>query len=586
MARVTSQSGRDDEPREGIVLPSNGEPWDPRAQPKTDQPSAGAPSTGQPWGQPWGPEQGAAAPSLPPAPHHGELPQQPTPPMPAAPPPPDPHPASPGTLPGTPGPGQPFPPGPPHAGGPVAHHQQAPSGVHGAPDSTQPPPGPMPLMVPHQQPPQGPPPQSASASAPLSPDAAATELIPPVVDAPAGDVEATAQIRALPQQVTPARPSAPPVDNEGATELIPPVRDADVTETRPTPAVAAPGQAGDPESTTQIRAVPPPGLDGLGGAPRRAATHGGRQRQRRPQPQAGPQPRQPVRPETGVESTQALPSVPGGGVSSDFDNLFRSASTPQAAPVSVPAAGPQGPGPGRAARRAEGRAEGRRRSPAVLVSIVVVACAVVGLAAGAALSGAGEDDPSGGGETADTEQQEENGEGTSGGSGGEGGDTGAGGAGDDDEVVARQQAEDLSELLKDSNNSRDSVIRAVDDIKSCKRLPRAARDLRAAADQRTNLVDRLEGLELDQLPDNADLSSSLTEAWEASAEADEYYAAWADEARADRDVCRGNQASHTDNASQGDVASGTATQAKEQAAELWNPIAREYGLPERAATQL
>ncbi|MGK5534297.1 hypothetical protein [Streptomyces sp. URMC 129] len=141
-------------------------------------------------------------------------------------------------------------------------------------------------------------------------------------------------------------------------------------------------------------------------------------------------------------------------------------------------------------------------------------------------------------------------------------------------------------MLEESNDSRDSVIAAVSDIRSCKRLNRAATDLRAAAQQREGLVTRLQALDVSALPQGDLLAQTLTEAWRASAEADEHYAAWADQARQDGQVCQGGQAQHTDRATQGDTASGRATQAKEEAAGLWNPVAREHGLPERAAADL
>ncbi len=149
-----------------------------------------------------------------------------------------------------------------------------------------------------------------------------------------------------------------------------------------------------------------------------------------------------------------------------------------------------------------------------------------------------------------------------------------------------EQAEALSALLADSNDSRDAVIESVASIRACRDLGRAAEDLRAAAEQRNGLVTRLDGLTLDRLPEGEALAQSLSEAWHASAEADEHYAAWADQAENDPQVCRGGQARHTDRASEGDAASGRATSAKERAAELWNPLAREHGLPERAAAQL
>lgn len=109
---------------------------------------------------------------------------------------------------------------------------------------------------------------------------------------------------------------------------------------------------------------------------------------------------------------------------------------------------------------------------------------------------------------------------------------------------AKAQAVELDKLLADSGNSRSSVINAVADVKSCKNLPQAAQDLRAAASQRTGLVTRLQGVSVDRLPNHAELTDALTKAWQASASADNHYAAWADQA-AYKKGCKKGQARTT-----------------------------------------
>ncbi|WP_147450830.1 hypothetical protein [Streptomyces hoynatensis] len=369
-----------------------------------------------------------------------------------------------------------------------------------------------------------------------APDEAATQLIPPVDDG--GPLEATAQIRALPLQATPERPDrapgnrAPGADPEGATQLIPPV-------------------AADPEATTQLRAV----------APGRAS--GGRGR--------GPRPcgAQPVPPGPGRPAA-------GGPAGGDFENLFRSAAEP---------AGGRPGGPGLPPPPYGGDGPARRRSPLLIVAAVVLGCAVIGLGAGALLGGG-----DGGGSDTETSQSaaagdsEQPGDGETGADGGETPqDEGQDEAGDEE---ARAQAEALSALLDQSNDSRDAVVGAVADVRSCKHLGRAAQDLRAARDQRNGLVTQLNSLELDALPDGEALGQALVEAWQSSAQADENYAAWAEEAANNRDLCHGGQLRRTDRADQGDAASQQATEAKQHAAELWNPVARQYGLPERDPGQL
>ncbi|WP_314251818.1 hypothetical protein [Streptomyces sp. DSM 40907] len=149
---------------------------------------------------------------------------------------------------------------------------------------------------------------------------------------------------------------------------------------------------------------------------------------------------------------------------------------------------------------------------------------------------------------------------------------------------ARPQAVQLDKLLADSNDSRAAVIKAVEDIKGCSNLDQAAADLRDAARQREELVTRLQELKLDQLPDHAKLSASLTKAWQSSADADDSYAAWADDV--DDDKCKDGKAKVTKNASEGNRSSGEATKAKESAATLWNAIAGKYGLTKRDKSQL
>ncbi|MGW8954170.1 hypothetical protein [Streptomyces sp. NPDC055709] len=209
----------------------------------------------------------------------------------------------------------------------------------------------------------------------------------------------------------------------------------------------------------------------------------------------------------------------------------------------------------------------RRSSRLPLIAAVVVGCAVVGLGASALMFGGGDDDK------------------------GENDNTGVAAAtspapGSSEAAdPAKPQAEELDKLLADSNDSRSAVIRSVESIKSCKNLDQAATDLRGAAEQRRGLVTRLGGLSVDKLPDNEALTASLKKAWEASASADDHYAAWAGQVK-DKKGCPGGKARNTGQAAQGNRQSGEATKAKREASGLWNKIATKYGLTERRAEQL
>nr|WSX51272.1 hypothetical protein OG409_21430 [Streptomyces sp. NBC_00974] len=213
-------------------------------------------------------------------------------------------------------------------------------------------------------------------------------------------------------------------------------------------------------------------------------------------------------------------------------------------------------------------AAARKVSPAVIAA-VVIGLAVVGLGVGALLSDdkAQNNDP---GAQAVTPTA--------------GGSAKAGGEAPLD--PAQPQAVQLDKLLADSNDSRASVIKAVDDIKGCRNLDQAANDLRDAARQREELVTRLQELKVDQLPDHTKLSDALTKAWKASAEADNSYAAWADDLKADGEKCKDGKAKSTGNDGAGNKASGEATKAKESAAGMWNTIAAKYSLTKRDKSQL
>ncbi|BFO22447.1 hypothetical protein SHKM778_88350 [Streptomyces sp. KM77-8] len=267
----------------------------------------------------------------------------------------------------------------------------------------------------------------------------------------------------------------------------------------------------------------------------------------------------------------------------EFDNLFRSddggaggtQQLPRVDYVPPGRAGHSPPGPpappaGRGGGRGGGgRGGGRTGSRVPLIAAVGVGIAVLGVGAGALL-GSGGDDDGGGGENQNVSATAPATE-----------EASASPAAD----PAREQAVELDKLLAVSGDSRTTVINAVADVKNCDNLGQAAADLREAAGQRTQLVTDLSGLSVDKLPDHEALTTALTKAWQASASADNHYAAWADQT-AGKKGCRKGQARSTGQTQAGNQASGTATEQKQKAADLWNAIAKRYGLTERQPTQL
>ncbi|MFC9680486.1 hypothetical protein [Streptomyces sp. NPDC056948] len=344
-------------------------------------------------------------------------------------------------------------------------------------------------------------------------------------------------------------PVAAPAD-EGATQYIPPVGPGALPPETPT--------GHDPEATTFLGTAPR-----AGAGPLPPASH----------PDA--------------EATQYIAPVPGGDKQppAEFDNLFRSdhgAESPAAATQQMPrfeqpqpqshaphgAPQPSYAPPGHSGGGRGGRG-GRTGSRVPVIAAVGIGIAVLGVGAGALLAagGGGDDD------------------------GGDNNKTVAASAPATDDSAspsadpARAQAVELDKLLADSGDSRTTVITSVADVKRCDNLPQAAKNLRDAAKQRTELVTRLSGITVDQLPDHAALTTALTKAWQASASADNHYAAWADQT-AGKKGCKKGQARGTGQTQAGNRASGVASAEKTKAAGLWNAIAKTYGLTERQPTQL
>jgi hypothetical protein len=306
-----------------------------------------------------------------------------------------------------------------------------------------------------------------------------------------------------------------------------------------------------------------------------------------------------------ADATQYIPPVtgqPGGAPQpgagrqplSDFDNLFRSepgGEPPAAATQQMPRfqqpqpqggqgyfpsgshgrSGPPGShGPDADDLGRGGRGGRRTGSRVPLVAAVGVGIAVLGIGAGAMLAGGGGDEK----KADDNRPVSATAPATE-------------GSPSPSQDPAEQQAIALDKLLADSGDSRTAVIKAVADVKSCGNLAQAATSLRGAAKQRSQLVTDLSKLSVDQLPSHTELTAALTKAWQASASADNHYAAWADQVAAKKgQLCKKGQARSTGQTQAGNRASGTASEQKKSAAQLWNSIARKYGLTERQPTQL
>ncbi|MFF7975259.1 hypothetical protein [Streptomyces sp. NPDC007905] len=584
-----TQSGQGEEPsarpaREGIVLPSDG--GEPLLPGMTGTPASAVPAGGQAWGGPWGP--GVQQPpqqdqGWPPAPARqwGTPDQQ----QPAG--------NGPGPLPpeGAPAPtyggqtygsgdqggqtygsgdqgGQTYGSGDQggQAYGSGDHGGQAHGSVGQAPAHG--PGGPQPAYGEAQQPAYGAPApyqqpqrQYPAEPAPLPPAAAPgaypaqSAPLPPAADG------AT-------QYIPPASAAPAPAD-EGATQYLPPVPAGHAAATQYLPPV--PAAASDQGATQYIPPVAP------GALPPESAGEETRYLGRAQQPAAPA-----AHPD--AQATQYIPpysaQAPGGDRQppAEFDNLFRSGpgggESPAGATQQMPRVQPPNAYPGPTQQSSYGapvdddggRRGGRGGSRVPLIAAVGVVIVVLGVGAGALLSGGGGD---------------------------KGGDdkTGAASAPATQDSTsaaadpAQQQAVALDKLLADSGSSRASVIQAVGNVRRCNNLGQAASDLRDAAKQRADLVTRLGKLPVDKLPGNAELTAALTQAWQASAAADNHYAAWADQVGGKKG-CKKGHARVTGEVQAGNRESGTASAQKVKAAGLWNTIAQKYGLTRRQPTQL
>lgn len=559
-----TQSGQGEEPsarpaREGIVLPSDGgEPLLPGAAGGQAPAAPAAPAGGQAWGGSWGPGQQNPQPgegwSPAGAPQWDASGARP----PAA--------AGPGPLPPEGAPAAPYGGQAPSydAGGQEPQYGgQAPA--HGAGDGQaqygggqqpgygasdpyaqqyqqpqhqhpyQAPAAPLPPAVPGAYPAAGPLPPTADG---------ATQYIPPV---PAAD-DAT-------RYMPPAQAAAA----DGATQYIPPVQ-----------AAAADG------ATQYIPPVTP------GALPPESAGEETRYLGRAQQ-QAAPA-------HSDADATQFIPPYTAQAQGGDrqppaeFENLFRGGPAHGDAPAgstqqlprvqqdAYPGPAQSSYGPARDSYGAtrddgdDGRRSGRSRVP--LIAAVGLGIVLVGVGAGALLS-------SGGGKDQGTDDKP----------------VAAASPATQDSASptadpARQQAVALDKLLADSGSSRASVIKAVGNVRQCADLDQSATNLRDAARQRNALVTRLGQLSVDKLPGNGELTAALTKAWQASAAADNHYAAWAGQVKGGHKGCKKGHARTTGETAAGNRESGTASAQKTKAAALWNVIAQKYGLTQRQPTQL
>ena len=140
----------------------------------------------------------------------------------------------------------------------------------------------------------------------------------------------------------------------------------------------------------------------------------------------------------------------------------------------------------------------------------------------------------------------------------------------------QQAADSLSALLGQSVADRSAIVSAVNDVNTCgPSLSQDVQTFQNAATSRQNLLAKLANVQ-DRAALPAPMLQALSSAWQASTQADQDFAQWAQDELSQG--CVPND--HSDPNYQ--AASGPdsqATTAKEAFASRWDPIATQYGLP-------
>lgn len=401
------------------------------------------------------------------------------------------------------------------------------------------------------QPPQPPPHQQGNAGQPQpGPDAGFSASEPPPAarrGRHAGQSASAEELRYLPhtpQQALaePAQPTQPGQAAGGGYDYYPP------PAYPPQPPSSAP-----PYPASGPPQVPPPAP--VQGPP--AAQAGFDEPptdQTRPLPAMGPEPERPPEP-----APAQSPAEPAGAPSSigGFEfSLYRDTEHAEKSSAAAPR--------GRAAARKSSSANGK-----VITIVVLAGCAVVGLVVGTVLGNSSDNEPqarSGSHAPVSPGSQQK--------------------SPSPSKDPTTVQAKALNKVLEDGSQGRASVVNSVASIGQCKKLGPSSSALRQAASGRKSLVQRLNKLKVNKLPQGHALVSALRRGWNASARADSQYAAWSDNVGRHKDMCKHGKAPHDGHYNAAVRASGQATRGKKHAAKLWNAIARQTGQPTRQAGQL
>lgn len=144
--------------------------------------------------------------------------------------------------------------------------------------------------------------------------------------------------------------------------------------------------------------------------------------------------------------------------------------------------------------------------------------------------------------------------------------------------AALTQAGALRRLLTDSADDKRAIAAAAAQLNGCAHLNRAVRAFTDAAHSRDVLVARARDLQIGLLPGGGQAVASLTRALQASARADQAYVDWGrslHRGAGQHHRCRGDDALRA----RATRLSSQSHAPKQAAADAWNVIAAQFGLP-------
>jgi len=151
-----------------------------------------------------------------------------------------------------------------------------------------------------------------------------------------------------------------------------------------------------------------------------------------------------------------------------------------------------------------------------------------------------------------------------------------------DAAAANREAHAVNDLLITGENSSEVLSSAETDAKNCASLQLAADvdQIQAVRDQRQTELDQAQLLNTSDLPNGTVMKGNLINALSLSLQSDGYYLTWA-QRQAQPDTCANDSQPPEEPAA--DI---RAHAPKEAFLQDWNPIARQYGLPERSRSQM